>query len=178
MKIEQISYFGIRSFEQAEIDLVEQYKVPVYYPNECKIEDMDTIKKDVMAYFASKGTGKEPCYWISFDIDGLCASEFGSTGTPELEGISLDFTMALFEAFLPYAVGMDISEVNLNLAKDENEKEKDLKTFIGVVKRVLDIVSKSPSTSKYQPKREGEDTKNEAAQQILDSCERNVINYD
>jgi hypothetical protein len=93
---------------------------------------------------------------------------FGSTGTREPEGLSLDFAMCLFEAFLPYAVGMDISEVNFSLAKDEEEKEKDLETFIKIVQRVKDIVTRLPA--RYHKTLSEQDLfKNEESQQMLDA---------
>jgi len=38
----------------------------------------------------------EDKYWISFDIDSVDAKQFGSTGTAEEGGLSLEFTHKFF----------------------------------------------------------------------------------
>lgn len=60
--------------------------------------------------------GQKKPYWLSFDIDGVDCAQFPSTGTPEGDGISLEFMMKFFETFLPEAVGMDLTEVNFLLS--------------------------------------------------------------
>ena len=67
-------------------------------------------------------------YWISFDIDGVCAHEFKSTGTHEYNGLTLDFCYKLFEEWVPRSMGMDLSEVNFQLTEGA-EREKDQQTF-------------------------------------------------
>jgi len=43
-----------------------------------------SVKKSVNA-------DENSALWISLDIDSMCESMFKSTGTPEPDGISLDF---------------------------------------------------------------------------------------
>jgi arginase family enzyme len=95
------------------------------------------MKREIEKYFFPDGH-KEP-YWISFDIDGVDKSEFGSTGTPEGQGISLSFIMKFLEAFLPESVGMDFTEVNF-LQSDEDQAEIDMLTVRLIFEKIVQSV--------------------------------------
>lgn len=64
-------------------------------------------------------------FWISFDIDGVDASEFEATGTTEENGLSLDFVQAFFSRWSKRSVGMDFTEVNFELATSELSRQAD-----------------------------------------------------
>lgn len=117
MNIRDITYFGIRSYEPEEKDLIDSQNVLVIDSVDCVAENMDHIKSQVENYFFPDG--KITPYWISFDIDGMCASEFTSTGTPEFGGIKREFMMKFFDTFLPHSLGMDFSEVNFKLTDSD-----------------------------------------------------------
>lgn len=118
VKIEKdLCYFGIRSYEDDEKELIESKQVLVFESKECKIPKLDAIHQEIHTYF--KHNANLSKYWISFDIDGVDSSEFLSTGTDEKHGIKLDFLYKLFERLLPQTVGMDLTEVNFELTKGD-----------------------------------------------------------
>lgn len=87
---------------------------------ECTKNRLDTIHSQIHRYFKHKQDKTK--YWISFDIDGIDSSEFKSTGTDEGNGLTLDFTYALFERMIPQTVGMDFTEVNFELTEGLTKK--------------------------------------------------------
>jgi len=107
-----LCYFGIRSFEEEEEQLVKDKQVLVFEPENCQTDALDSIHREMNQYFDHT---KDSKYWISFDIDSVDAAEFRSTGTAEGNGLSLDFTYKFFEKFTPRTVGMDLTEVNFEL---------------------------------------------------------------
>lgn len=120
-----ICYFGVRSFEEGEEVVIQDKSVLCFDSAECKLHRLDEIHNQIQRHF--KQTQKTK-YWISFDIDGVDAGEFKSTGTDEGNGLSLDFTLSLFEKVIPKAVGMDFTEVNFELT-DGEMRRKDEQTF-------------------------------------------------
>lgn len=95
------------------------------------------MKREIEKYFFPNGE-KSP-YWISFDIDGVDKREFASTGTPEEQGLSLDFIKKFFEVFLPESVGMDFTEVNF-LQSDEEQAEIDMLTVRLLIEKIVQTV--------------------------------------
>lgn len=87
-----ICYFGIRSYEPEEVELLKEKKVLVFEANQCHEDNIDSIEHKIETYFNQK----QRKYWISFDIDGVDASEFQATGTAEEHGLSLDFVQEFF----------------------------------------------------------------------------------
>ena len=80
-------------------------------------------------------------YWVSFDIDGVDGKEFGSTGTCELQGISMDYIRAFMQRFLPRSIGMDFTEVNFELAKNQEMLMNDESTFREIIELIVDSVN-------------------------------------
>lgn len=117
-----LCYFGIRSYEEDELALIKSKNVLVFESKVCEGVNLPKIDKVLSKYFSSRLRNAENPYWVSFDIDSVDASEFGSTGTAEFEGLSLDFTKAFMEEFIPRSVGMDFTEVNFELAKDDEQR--------------------------------------------------------
>ena len=93
----------------------------------------------------------ESPYWISFDIDSVDAAQFGSTGTAEYAGLSLDFTKAFFQRFIPRSVGMDLTEVNFELAASPQERTLDENTFRDLLEVVVDSVNRPTNRSAILP---------------------------
>jgi len=89
----------------------------VFESQVCKPHNLDNIHRIMNHYFNDKVDQK---YWVSFDIDCIDQKEFGSTGTAEEHGLSIDFCNKLFKKFLPKSYGMDFTEVNFDLAKSMN----------------------------------------------------------
>ena len=117
-----ICYFGIRSYETEEELLLKEKRTLVFETKDCEVKNLEAVHKTIHNYFDHT---EESNYWISFDIDGVDGSAFPSTGTTEGGGLSLDFTMKLFERFIPETIGMDFTEVNFELteghARHDNE---------------------------------------------------------
>ena len=116
-----ICYFGIRSYEPEEHQLIKDKEVMVFEASECLEQNLTDIERKLQNYFRSKN----PKYWVSFDIDGVDAKCFRSTGTAEEEGISLEFIESFFEKFAHKTVGMDFTEVNFELAPTQLDKMVD-----------------------------------------------------
>jgi arginase len=115
-----LCYFGIRSYEDEEAKLISDNNVLVFEPKDCDVNDMSKIRDTMDKYFYRyRGHSDKSKYWISFDIDSLDASAFRSTGTAEGGGLSLEFLMKLFQAYVPKSIGMDLSEVNFELTSGQ-----------------------------------------------------------
>ena len=117
--------------------MIQKHRIPWYDSRICHPDRIPDMKREIEKYFFPDGH-KEP-YWISFDIDGVDKSEFGSTGTPEGQGISLSFIMKFLEAFLPESVGMDFTEVNF-LQSDEDQAEIDMLTVRLIFEKIVQSV--------------------------------------
>lgn len=139
LSLKHIIYFGIRQWEPEEMQLVEERKIPWYESKLCTVERIPQIKQEVEKYFFPDGK-KEP-YWISFDIDGVDYQQFASTGTPENQGIPIDFMMKFFETFIPESVGMDLTEVNFLLSSGETT-ERDKRTVRQLIEKITEVVHK------------------------------------
>lgn len=110
-----ISYFGIRSYEPEEHQLIKDENILVFESKECQMENIGKIEKELDTYFNRRNNQ----YWISFDIDSVDARSFESTGTAEEDGLTLDFVENFFKHFSHKTVGMDFTEVNFELAPSQ-----------------------------------------------------------
>ncbi|TNV77192.1 hypothetical protein FGO68_gene7854 [Halteria grandinella] len=137
LSLKHLIYFGIRQWEPEEMVLIEQEKIPWYESKLCTVERLPQIKAEVEKYFYPDGK-KQP-YWISFDIDGVDYQQFASTGTPENQGIPLDFMLAFFDTFIPESVGMDLTEVNFLLSSGETT-ERDKRIVRQLIEKITDVV--------------------------------------
>jgi len=120
-----ICYFGIRSYEDPEVQLIVDNQIRFYESDICRPEHIESIERDVDRHFRQRSNE----LWISFDIDGVDASEFRSTGTAEREGLSIGFMESFFETFSRRSVGMDFTEVNFELAPSAALRQADEQTF-------------------------------------------------
>jgi len=110
-----ICYFGIRSYEPEEHDLIKEKGVLVFESKDCLSENITSISNKIDHHFKSKLNN---C-WVSFDIDGIDSREFKSTGTAEEDGLTIDFMNSFFKKFGKKTVGMDLTEVNFELAPNQ-----------------------------------------------------------
>jgi arginase len=140
VKMEQdLCYFGIRSYEPEEKELIDSKQVLVFQSSECDPLRMDSIEEQIHNYFKHKPNQSK--YWISFDIDGVDSSEFMSTGTDEGNGLKMDFVYNLMERMVPQTVGMDLTEVNFSLTEGE-VRQKDEETFRNLFTYICEQVNK------------------------------------
>jgi len=69
-----LCYFGIRSFEDEEAQLIADNNVLVFEPKDCQLDQMNKIKAVINRYYHSvRGFEDDSKYWISFDIDSIDA---------------------------------------------------------------------------------------------------------
>lgn len=81
--------------------------IPYIHASSCHMSNVNRVMKTI--YHQLDMT--KPL-WISLDVDAIDGDVFKSTGTNEPYGLSIEFLHRVLKTFLPYAVGMDISEVN------------------------------------------------------------------
>ena len=133
-----LCYFGIRSYEEDEEALIKEKEVLVFDSAYCTPDKLNTINRDINNYF--NHVAGETKYWISFDIDGVDAKHFLSTGTDEGNGLSLEFMDAFFERYIPKAVGMDFTEVNFELTEGAI-RQRDEQTFKDIFEHICHQVN-------------------------------------
>lgn len=88
-------------------------------------------------------------YWISCNMNALDSTEFKSKtrsyNTPkENDGITLDFLGEFMEHFAPHSIGMDLSDVNFEVANDSSCRHADEQTFRELFERILHSVNQEP----------------------------------
>lgn len=49
--MKDVCFFGIRSYEPAEMDLIKERKVLCYLAEDCKIDRLQDMKKEIETYF-------------------------------------------------------------------------------------------------------------------------------
>jgi len=135
-----ICYFGIRSYEPEEHQLIQEKNVLVFESANCKAQHIKKIECELDTYFKRRNKH----YWISFDIDAVDAKSFQSTGTAEEDGLTLDFVQNFFQEFAHKTVGMDFTEVNFELAPNLYERMNDEETF----RHLLELITHSVNTTK------------------------------
>lgn len=121
-----ICYFGIRSYEPEEVQLLKDKQVLVFEAQECQADNLDLIEQEIEVYFNQKNRMQ---YWVSFDIDAVDAQEFRATGTAEEDGLTLDFVESFFSRMAKRTVGMDFTEVNFELSPSAFSRTTDEQTF-------------------------------------------------
>jgi len=104
---------------------VKDHGCLIFESDDCHRDNLDQIEQKINHYYQSKDSR----YWVSFDIDGVDAGEFQSTGTAEDQGLSLDFIQSFFSRFAGNSVGMDFTEVNFELAPSAQTRLNDECTF-------------------------------------------------
>ncbi|HEY3313051.1 MAG TPA: agmatinase [Anaerolineales bacterium] len=102
-----VCLIGLRSWEDQEIDLIENGGMHVFTAAEVAELGIKKVAKDVRAVL----TGCDAVH-ISFDIDALDPSAAPGTGIPDFGGLSMRETLTFLKALqgLPFT-GMDMVEV-------------------------------------------------------------------
>lgn len=116
LKPENLVYFGIRSFEKPEQELLESLGVKVYYQD--MLNDENFVDLFLMEYnrIAEQTRGN---VGISLDLDGLDPEDIKAVGTPVENGISATkFTEAMEKIDIRKLSGFEIAEYNPSLDKD------------------------------------------------------------
>ena len=149
----ELCYFGIRSYEDDELQLIKDQQVLVFEAPFCQPEKLDDIEIIMKQYFKNAErnqkekkltqpvSGAHQKYWLSFDIDAVDASEFRSTGTAEDKGITRNFVKSFFDRMVSHSIGLDFSEVNFDLCEGEQLAE-DEEAFREIFEVIVTSVNK------------------------------------
>lgn len=107
---DRVCLIGIRSYEQAELALIERLGVKVYYMKDVLALGMETVLREAHALLQRHASH----IGLSIDLDGLDPSDSPGVSTPEPNGIRVaDLYPALKALFQdPHFVGIEIAEFN------------------------------------------------------------------
>lgn len=112
-----VVYFGIRSFESAEENLLHQLGVKIYYQH--MLTD-DNFGATFIAEFERLAHQTKGHVGISLDLDGLDPIEIKAVGTPVAHGIKGNtFLQAINQININQLVGFEIAEYNPSLDSDK-----------------------------------------------------------
>lgn len=135
LKPEQIIYMGVRSIDDFEMDILQKYKIETYFA-----EDIIKSKKNSNLHYLLQHVYRKPIenIHISLDVDVLDPKYMPCTGTPVENGLDLESIQLIFNKVSDNSniIANDVVELNLELAKDNIEKDISLKTF----RKYLDIL--------------------------------------
>lgn len=134
LKPENLVYFGIRSYEKPEEDLLKSLGVKVYYQdmlNDDNFVELFLMEYNRLAAQTNNNVG------ISLDLDGLDPTEIKAVGTPVENGISsAKFTEAMEKINIHKLIGFEIAEYNPSLDKDSSSMEYMLDLLKLLISRV------------------------------------------
>ena len=123
---ENIAYFGIRSIDEFEENLIKEKNIKVINHNN-NIEDIENELNEFI--------GDSPIH-ISFDVDVLDPEFMQCTGTREPGGISLELLLNFFDILKKYNLNsMDIVEFNHMQGKNREEFTTSLKSLLSVMQK-------------------------------------------
>jgi len=106
-KPENVCMVGLRSWEEQELDLIENAGLNVFTASKIAEIGMKTVISEIQKVF-------DRCdgVYLSFDIDALDPSAAPGTGIPEFGGITSRDSLTLIKMLQAYRlVGMDLVEV-------------------------------------------------------------------
>ncbi|MCS5707456.1 arginase [Candidatus Berkiella cookevillensis] len=83
IKPEHFIYFGIRSFEQAEIDLVRSLGIRIYDIKEINAKGFETLFKEVIERLSKQVSH----FGLTIDLDAFDPSDAPGVGSPEKNGL-------------------------------------------------------------------------------------------
>lgn len=136
-----LCYFGIRSYEPEEHQLIKDKNILVFEAADCLKENIGAIQKELSRYFKKRDNK----YWISFDIDSVDSRSFKSTGTAEEDGLTLEFVENFFQSMAGQTVGMDFTEVNFELASSAQQRLDDQSTFRHLLELICHSINSTPA---------------------------------
>lgn len=135
LKPEQIIYFGIRSVDDFEMEMLKHYKIETYFA-----DDIIKSKKNSNLHYLLQHIYRKPIenIHISFDVDVLDPLYMPCTGTPVEDGLDLDTIKIIFDKVSNNSniIANDVVELNLELAQDIVDKDISQKSF----QKYLDIL--------------------------------------
>jgi arginase len=130
-----LTYVGIRDLDPFEVETIDKLRINVITPGELEQCNADKMRHWVTEHV---GTGKK--VHISWDVDSTDpATEIGATGTPVKAGIRCAQVKDLIKivAELNTLVSMDMTELNLDLAANDDERRQSMEKTQDVINHFL-----------------------------------------
>lgn len=115
LKPENIVFFGIRSYEAPEKELLDSLGVKIYYQEDLNTKNFEKIFLEEFVRLEKITNGN---VGISFDLDGLDSTNLDAVGTPFEDGIdSIVFYNTIRQINFGSLVCFEIAEYNPLLDK-------------------------------------------------------------
>jgi arginase len=111
-----VCIFGVRSFEQGELETINNLGVRVFYMDEINQRGLEDCYEEAMGIVKLGTVG----YGISFDLDAIDPIDAPGVGSPVPDGIRRNDLLPLLqgEIYQPNLLGFEIMEFNPHLDKD------------------------------------------------------------
>lgn len=89
-------------------------------------------------------------FWISCNMNALDSLEFKSktrsvNNLQENDGVTLAFMAEFMKHFAPQSIGMDLSDVNFQVAAGRSTRHADEQTFRELFELIIDSINKEPA---------------------------------
>lgn len=135
LSFNQIGFIGLRSFEEAEISLIQKEKIQVWTVEKLRSIGILQLTQEVEKYFSCVDH-----LIISFDVDVLDNSYFQATGTPEPDGLAINEAKELLTQLLrlPKLMAFEVTEFNPSLSPNTSHWVDELSHSIkeALIKRI------------------------------------------
>lgn len=125
---ENVFIIGARSIDKGECSLIEERGLNVYSSDDIKNKGIESILKEIYHKLINR---KVDAVHLSFDIDCLDPSMVPGTGTPVMNGMSIDDAKFLLKYLMDTKLIKSMDLVELNTLLDKNDS---------TTKLVLDLV--------------------------------------
>ncbi|QLB20342.1 hypothetical protein A6B43_01690 [Vespertiliibacter pulmonis] len=114
---EDIFFLGLRSYEEPELNLIEQFNIPYISAIQTRELGFKRVLNSIKHHFEAVDL-----LYVSFDVDALDASLIPTTGTPEPDGFTYAEIKEILDAVLtlPQLAVFEITEFNPTLVTNEN----------------------------------------------------------
>lgn len=142
---QNVCVLGVRSYEKAEQQLLEDLKVRIYYMEEIKARGLDRVLVEAHAIISHE----THFFGISLDLDAINPSEAPGVGTPEEDGISQKDLLSDLKILLQDRKLIGAEIVEFNPGKDIGQKTETL--IANLIKQVIEARSQGESD---EPKRQ------------------------
>jgi arginase len=119
--LKDLIFIGIRDAEDEEWDLIENYGIKTFEPDDIRNLGIQNILKQSFEYLNSCDL-----LYVSFDADSLDPNISIGTGTPSPDGLNIEQAEQLFVELLNHTKlgAFEITEVNPNLEQGGEEMAK------------------------------------------------------
>ncbi len=132
---QNLVYFGIRSFEAAEVELLKELGVKIYYQHHLNDQNFSALFLEEYQRLAQQTRNN---VGISLDLDGLDPRDLVAVGTPVADGIrSSLFLSTMMQIDIKSLIGFEIAEYNPSL--DQNNQS--LNYIIEIIQLIISRLS-------------------------------------